>query len=335
MKLSRIVPLAVGLLLGASQLVFADVTFTVNDTPGHWFDTGADIPGTTHTRSLGIIHPGGKVRFTQTVGPMAVESRHTITNLVWPKGATEPVGPMGLDDPANMSDWEVTLTTPGLYVWLCKLHPYMLGAVIVDDPATKGLDLGEKLVLLGGPDGEPNNQVEFPTYSDLGLRLLRAFFIVTNPSNWKDYTKVGTNYQPTYPHALVNVGGTTTVYLDDAILAKGYDGRPVVAPVPPVGKGVGEVWVDTAYELTSGKADWFPGTATVLSATNWKVTKKIALPQQKMNNGHNFWPSHDQKQIYQTEWHGNSVYVLDRKTGKLLQEIDLVNGEEVKHPRSC
>jgi DNA-binding beta-propeller fold protein YncE len=33
------------------------------------------------------------------------------------------------------------------------------------------------------------------------------------------------------------------------------------------------------------------------------------------------WASHDQKQIYQTEWHGNSTYVLNRHNGKLLQEI--------------
>jgi DNA-binding beta-propeller fold protein YncE len=62
---------------------------------------------------------------------------------------------------------------------------------------------------------------------------------------------------------------------------------------------------------------------TVLSATNWNVTKKIALPDQHMNNGHNLWTSHDQKQIYQTEWHGNSLYVLDRKNGTLLQELEL------------
>jgi DNA-binding beta-propeller fold protein YncE len=334
MKVSRVLPLAAGLLLGASQLAFADVTFTVNDTPGYWFDAGEGWNLTDKDRnklggrSLAVIGKGEKVHFTQTVGPKAVESKHTITNLVWPADAHGPVGPMGLYDPANMKDWDVTLTTPGLYVWVCKLHPYMLGAVVVDDPTTNGLDLGEKLVLLGSPYGEPNNQVEFPTYSDIGLRLLRAFFIVTNPSNWKDYTKVGTSYQPKYPAVPVNVGpvvpGSEIVAdLNDAIVGKGYDGQSILAPVPPAGKGVGEIWVDTAYELTSGKEDWFPGTATVLSATNWNVTKKIALPQQKMNNGHNFWTSHDQKQIYQTEWHGNSLYVIDRATGKLLQEVEL------------
>jgi hypothetical protein len=59
--------------------------------------------------------------------------------------------------------------------------------------------------------------------------------------------------------------------------------------------------------LTEGKGEHFPGTMSVVSAKNWEVKRKIALPDQKMNNGHNMWASHDQKQIYQTEWHGSSL----------------------------
>jgi len=58
-------------------------------------------------------------------------------------------------------------------------------------------------------------------------------------------------------------------------------------------------------------------------ADNWKVRKKIALPAQKMNNGHNMWASHNGEQIYQTEWHGKSLFVLDRATGTLLQELEV------------
>ena len=83
------------------------------------------------------------------------------------------------------------------------------------------------------------------------------------------------------------------------------------------------MWVDTAYELSAGKPTSTPGTATVVSATDWNVKRKIALPEQKMNNGHNFWTSHDQEQIYQTEWHGNSLYVINRHNGKLLQELEV------------
>lgn len=271
--------LIASLMFSTASPSFADATFTVNDTPGHWFDTGVDIAG---TRSLAVIQPGQKVFFKQTQGqPRDVESRHTVTSLIWPStaGPTEKID----QDMANKDNHEVTLNTPGLFVFVCKLHPYMLGAVIVDDAATPGLDLGGELTLLGPAAA---GQVSFPTASDLGLRLLRAFFVVTNPSNWKDYTKVGSIYQPTYPSVDVNVG-PAVVNLKDAILAQNYDGQPIARQQKPRGKGIGEVWIDTAYELTQGKPEWTPGTMTVVSATSWDVKRKIALPQQSMNNGHN------------------------------------------------
>jgi hypothetical protein len=349
MKISRVLPLAAGLLLGASQLAFAEkVTFVVNDEPGYWFDLGFPVDGNPNkpfigTRTLAVVPIGTTVEFTQKQGPKKVESNHTITNLVWPTDAHGPVGPMGLTDSANMDDFTVengkavTLTKSGLYVWVCKLHPYMLGAVIVDDPNTKdvnggaSLDLGDKtsgsLSMLGA-DALANSQgtpgkVTFNDSFDVAARLLRAFFIVTTPSNWKDYTKVGQIYQPAYPPVPVHANSLgASVNLNDYLLSKGYDGKPIEKQQRPKKNGIGEVWVDTQYELSAGKEEWVPGTATVVSATSWNVKRKIALPEQKMNNGHNFWTSHDQKQIYQTEWHGNSLYVLNRHNGKLIQEID-------------
>lgn len=117
------------------------------------------------------------------------------------------------------------------------------------------------------------------------------------------------------------------------VATKHIDGGVIEKQDKPKKNGIGEVWVDTAYELSAGKPEQFPGTMTVVSATGWGVKRKIALPEQKMNNGHNFWTSHDQKEIYQTEWHGNSLYVINRRNGTLMQEIDLVNGPEVNDPK--
>ena len=324
MKVLRVILMAIGLMYGASDLALAkDVTFKVTDVPGHWFDTGVDIAG---TRSLAIIAPGDMVKFKQDV-----ESRHTVTSLIWPSNAK----PEELidQDAANVNNHHVKLHTPGFYAFVCKLHPYMLGAVIVDDGTTKGLDIGQKLHLLGLTNpADPNTA--FDSYSDLTLRLLRAFFIVTNPSNWKDYSaaKVGQPYQPTYPNVPVRVySGGNLVGDDDhlpllgnAVVGQGYDGKNIPAQVfPPT--GFGEVWVDTQFELTAGKMTKFPGTMSVVDATTWAVKKKIALPHQKMNNGHNMWPSHNQEQIYQTEWHGKSLFVLDRVNGTFLQEIEIGN----------
>jgi DNA-binding beta-propeller fold protein YncE len=320
--------MAIGLLYGASDLALAkDVTFKVTDVPGHWFDTGVDIAG---TRSLGIIAPDDMVKFKQDV-----ESRHTVTSLIWPSNAK----PNELidQDAANVNNHHVKLHTPGLYVFVCKLHPYMLGGVIVDDATTPGLDIGQQLTLLGVT---PAGTLTFDSYSDLTLRLLRAFFIVTNPSNWKDYSaaKVGQPYQPTYPNVPVRVYSNGTLVtgpsfpsplhlplLGDAVVGQGYDGKNIPVQVKPSTNGVGEVWVDTQFELTAGKSPKFPGTMSVVDATAWEVKRKIALPNQKMNNGHNMWPSHNQEQMYQTEWHGKSLFILDRVDGTLLQEIEVGN----------
>jgi DNA-binding beta-propeller fold protein YncE len=323
-------PLVLGLMLGTTQLALADVTFTVNDTPGHWFDAGPtwDLGG---GRSLAIIKPGETVHFNQTVlgDPRNVESKHTVTSLIWPSNA---VNSEKIDQSsANQANHAVTLNTEGLFVFVCKLHPYMLGAVIVNGEGHQGLYLGDALTLLGvgsvpttfdANAGTGNPPSYAPT--NLWLRVLRAFFIVTTPSNWKDYTKVGQQYKPAYPPVPVVLGsGAAQINVADlnAALQASFDGEVIQKQQKPRRKGIGEVWVDTQYELTSGKEEWFPGTMTVVSATGWNVKRKIALPEQKMNNGHNMWASHDQKQIYQTEWHGNSTYVLNRHNGKLIQEI--------------
>lgn len=333
MRPVRCLPLLAGLILGTVNLAFADVTFTVNDTPGYWFDTGAPLPAGTSpdgTRSLAIIRPGETVYFNQTVpgGARNVESRHTVTSLIWPTGGET------IDQPiANMANHQVTLNTEGLYVFVCKLHPYMLGAVIVDNDGLEGgLYLGDTLNLLGVTEttGPLPTTFEDPSApgvykpTNVWLRALRAFFIVTTPSNWKDYTKVGQKYQPAYPPVPVVLGsGPARVAVADlnAALQGSFDGDVIQRQQKPRKKGIGEIWIDTAYELTAGKEAHFPGTMTVVSATSWNAHRKIALPAQNMNNGHNMWASHDQKQIYQTEWHGNSIYVLNRHNGKLLQEI--------------
>jgi hypothetical protein len=331
---------AASLSAGLGQGPKAAATFDVTDEPGYWFDTGTTLPG--GSRSLAIVKPGDRVRFLQTKsqfgpnGQSRVEAFHTVTSLIWPVDAT-PAERLD-QDKANKDDHDVVLRTPGLHVFVCKLHPYMLAGVIVDDSKTEGLDIGDNLHLLGVTHTEDARKPAtaanaFSSNSDLGLRLLRAFFIVTSPSNWKDYTKVTTpptKYQPAYPPVAVRVNPVGALPLPggiipnlNAALQTFFDGEDIVAQTVPTPPGIGEVWVDTQYEVTAGKGPAYPSTITVVDATNWTVKRKIALPEQKMNNAHNLWASHDQKQIYNTEWHGKSLYVHDRESFSLLQEIEI------------
>jgi DNA-binding beta-propeller fold protein YncE len=289
----------------------SDSTFLLTDNPGNWFDTGTEIAG---TRSLKVVSPGDTVNFT--VAPPVSQELHTATSLLWPENAEN----MPFTQPkAFRGTVQTTLTTPGLYVFLCKLHPFMLAATIVDDEATPELDLGMAVTLSSGQT--------IPTASNLALRLVRAFFVITNPANYQKYSATSdTTWDPTYPPVPVLAGdqngNPVSVPNLDEFLGD-YFNEPVTLPkaTAPSVKGVGEVWVDTEYEKTSHKTK--PGTATAIDTASWKVTKKYAFPKLNFNNGHNMWANRDQSLIYNTEWFGNRLIAFDRKNGKLDSVLEV------------
>src|SRR5262245_8968988 len=163
------------------------VEFELTDEPGAWYrSTAGPIAG---SNSLAVATPGTEVRFSGRSHTV-----HTMTSLLFPSGAAN----MPFDTNAQEGSASVVLQTPGLYVFVCKLHPYMLGAVIVDDPSTAGLDLGESITLVNG--------ITVPTSSDLATRLLKTFFIATNPGNWQNFAS-GAPWHITYPSVNVRITG--------------------------------------------------------------------------------------------------------------------------------
>jgi DNA-binding beta-propeller fold protein YncE/plastocyanin len=291
--------------------------FILTDNPGNWFDAGVEIAG---TRSLVVATPGDKVRFI--VRRPESETVHTATSLLFPTGAAG----MPFDQPTAFRGTEqVRLTSPGLHVFVCKLHPFMLGGVIVDDPSTPELDLGRTITLVNG--------VTIPTASDLGLWLVRAFFVITSPANYQVFSATqATTWDPTYPAVPVlaydQSGAAVSISDLDAFLG-GYFHEPVTLPraTAPTTTGVGEVWIDTEYELTAGKTK--PGAATAVDTSSWQVTKKFALPQVNFNNPHNMWTDRRQQLIYDTEWFGTALAAFDRDSGRLVAHTEV--GEAPAH----
>jgi DNA-binding beta-propeller fold protein YncE len=293
-------------MLQQAQAAGPIVQFTITDKPGSWFRSEAGPIGAT--QSLALAAPGTNVHFSMS----ETNTVHTITSLLWPTGADN----MPFDQPeAFHGNTHVKLNDPGLYVFVCKLHPFMLGAVIVDDPATTGLDLGETIDLVNGI-------TNLPTDSDLALRLVKAFYVITGPANWQDFT---TGVQTVdFPSVDVRIGenGGSVVNLDVLDFTK-----TLPALSKPTTNGVGQVWVDTQYEETAGKTK--PGTMTVVDATTWQVTKKVALPEINMNNPHNMWTNANQDRIYQTQWFDKYLTTVDRETGNLISNIEV--GEAPAH----
>ncbi len=275
-----------------------ETQFAVTDEPGRWFkNTGGAIAG---TYSLAVITPGGRVRFSGKSNTV-----HTMTSLVFPAGAAN----MPFDTTPTRGSRDVTLPTPGLYVFTCKIHPYMFAAVIVDDPNTQGLDLGNTLMLITG--------VTVPSSSDLATRLLRTFFIATNPANWQNFAS-SAPWHITYPDIDVRTDAGV-VNLPTLLNARYGNDLPLPPLALPAAPGVGEVWVDTQFELTARKSK--PGTATRVDATTWRIGRKVGLPDINLNNPHNMWTDRNQTLIYQTQWFDRKLAVFNRATGRLVRNI--------------
>ena len=369
MKKRRILLAILGILVGwgGAGMAHANqggVTFQVTDNPGSWFEcttsTSASFgcvhqalgSDSTTGRSLAIIKRGESIIF-QSGGGRA-NTIHTVVSLIYPTPASVPKGqftamPFDTDIDVGATSAPIIPNELGLHVFFCDIHPYMFATVIVVDPkiptgtlspvGSVPLELGttvdlHKIVAETLPG--------LPTASDLALRLVHTFFIITNPANWQQYSTVDTLWKPAYPGVMVTAhvkgGGAATLNLDE--LLRGYfgEGGPTAAnhsapylktlshPVAPATAGVGQVWVDTQFESMHEKNK--PGTVTAVDATTFKVVRKVGLPGHGtnsgdgMNNPHNMWTDKNQKVIYQTEWFDHYLSVFDRKTGAFVRRIE-------------
>lgn len=284
-------------LLPEAEAARTGVHFSITDDPGSWFRND-DSPPIGATDSLAVTTRGNTVFFNMDES----NTVHTVTSLLWPTGAPN----MPFDQPeAFNGDTQVKLWDAGLYVFVCKLHPFMLGAVIVDNPATQGLDLGGKVDMINGI-------TELPTNSDLVTRLVRGFYVITGPSAWQDFSK--DRWVVDFPSVEVRRTGGEIVNLDVLDIDQALP--PLMKPST---RGVGEIWVATQYEQTESKDK--PGTLTVVDADTWKVTRKVSLPEIEMNNPHNLWTDRNQRVIYATQWFDEYLTTVNRVSGELKSNV--------------
>jgi DNA-binding beta-propeller fold protein YncE len=308
-------------LLAALPVTATNPVFNLTDEPGRWFDSGLDLFG---GRSLApiVMVPGVKTTVKFVVGPgTGTDTGHTATSLIRPKGAAN------IDQEAGwVGEREYEITEPGLYAFTCKIHPYMLGAIVADDPLTAGVDFGEQSIVK-----MYNGNTVVPTYSDIIFRLVKTFFTATVTSNWQYFSPDSSvTWDPTYPTAPIltyKADGSPALLPSLDAFFQSYFKEPTVLPPgnkAPTTPGVGEVWIDTQFEKTASKTK--PGTATAVDVEKWAVSKKAALPELNMNNPHNMWTDKDQKLIYQTEWFSDKLDVFDRESLELVRQTTVGPG---------
>jgi DNA-binding beta-propeller fold protein YncE len=305
----------------------------------------------SHSRSLAVVRPGETVLWNMRDSVTV----HTITGLIWPKGAKAGDTPFPFDRNLTIRGSTLltddkgrpaALTQPGLYVFVCKVHPYMFSAVIVDEDGALPLDLGNELSILTRTGGLPGNlPTTVPSLSDVPKMLLKTFFVVTDPGNWKDYTR--DTWAVKFPNVPVqgSTDGTTvsTINLQDALGMTVPGIREELRN--PKQPGIGEVWVNTQFELTLNKqhpAPGFkfehvvdaspvakPGSITVVDTGRWTVDRKIALPGESMVHPHNLWPDRTLQTIYQTQWFERRLTAIDRGSSKRIAST--VVGQSPSH----
>lgn len=298
------------------------ITFHLSDQAGYWFDNARpELEPILHTRSLSAAVAGVPTKINFSIGEPYTSMTHTISSIVWPVGAKHDQGEAFpyLQQGSFTGPASIEISDPGLYVFQCRVHPYMVGAVVLDDPATVGADLGKKVHWIDG--------TEMATADNEILQIVRDFFILSEPANWQYYAADrDTTWDPEYPVAPVltyQEDGTPFLIPNlDAFYQRMFN-EPITlkAPVKPTQPGVGEVWVDTQFEKSASKDK--PGSMTAFDTTTWDLTKKLFLPSINLNNPHNIGASRDQNTLYQSQWFSNKVTAVDRETGKEINTIEV------------
>ncbi len=309
----------------AGELPLVPPIFHLNDGPT-WFDTGVDVSG---SHSLAVALTGTTVKFI--VGAPDTLTDHDPDSVIWPTGAANM--PFH-NDGGFIGERSVTLTTPGLYAFQCTIHPYMLGAVLVVDPAaaTSGTlvpDFG-KMLSVRGVD-KP-----LPSASDYIYRLVRTFFVITNSENWKHYYPDRSGqWMPRYAPAPIIVhdaSGTPNLIPNLEAFFHQYFHEPIAIPAiteasHPKVPGVGEIMQSTQMEEFNEKT--YPGAVTFIDTNSWQVVRKFGLPS--INNGggldnpHNQWVSRDENTVYSDEWFSNKTTSFDRFTGQFIRSTVVGN----------
>lgn len=290
------------------------ITFNLSDEPSYWYDNARpDLEPILHTRSLAAGVSPTTLKFK--IGEPYTSENHTVSSIIYPTGAANM--PF-LQQGAQQGELSVDLSTPGLYAFQCRVHPYMLGAAVIDDPLTPGADFGKSLHWIDGTD--------MPSASHEILSIVRSFFIVTEPANYQHYAATDTTWDPSYPAAPIltyNADGSPNLIPDlDAFYQEMFK-EPVTlkAPVKPTQPGIGEAYVGTQWEHSAGKTK--PGAITAFNTETWEMTKKFAVPSVNLNNPHNFWSDKDGKFLYVNNWFSNKMTTIDRETGAVLHNLDV------------
>lgn len=256
-------------------------TMSLTDEPGNWFKS--NNTGT----SLSVINAGQEVNFK--ISNCCTNTRHTVTLLIKPEGSN-----LTLDqDHSITGTLSATFDVPGVYVFVCKVHPYMTGVVAVKDADGNIPD-----VTAGS----------LPFISYLGITSLPADTVLA---------------------VLRTVASTDAEKAAKWDIRTSAD--QVIPKVPGVGEIWIDTQFEHVNKQTDKRGTLKPGTITIVDAETFTVEREInGLGAKGMwNNPHNMWADFTLDTIYNTNWFGEWINKIDRQTGRIIQSITV--GEAPTH----
>ena len=262
---------------------FAGATAIVHltDAPGNWFR--GDASGTPVT----VISPGDRVDFK--INNCCTSTRHTVTLLVKPEASA-----ISLDqDQSQMGTLSLEFDVPGVYVLVCKIHPYMTAVVAVTD--------GQGNI----PDVTAG---QLPFIGHLGVNALPAATVLS----------VITTVAPTDADKLAKWD----------IFGPGDEFRPAIPGVGEV--WINSQFERVPGQLDVNDVEK-PGTITVVDANTFTIEREInGLGADGMwNNPHNMWANFALDVIYNSNWFGKWINKIQRVSGQITESITV--GEAPTH----
>ncbi|HZW09855.1 MAG TPA: GC-type dockerin domain-anchored protein [Phycisphaerales bacterium] len=274
---------ALSLLLVAGSAAARDDADTMHltDEPGNWFrseNTGGPVT---------IIDAGDEVDFE--INNCCTSTRHTVTLLVKPVGSN-----LQLDqDSSQRGSLSAEFDVPGVYVIVCKVHPYMTAVVAVRDAQGNIPEVSAE---------------SLPFIGHLGAASLPAETVLS----------VMTTVAPSDADKLAKWD----------ILGPADEFRPGIPGVGEVWISTQFERVPGQFDENDVQK---PGTITVLDAATFTVEREInGLDADGMwNNPHNMWADFTLDTVYNSNWFGQWINKIDRQSGQILDGIKV--GEAPTH----
>ena len=248
-------------------------TMNLTDEPGNWFKS--QITGTPFT----AIRAGQRVDFK--INNCCTSTRHTVTLLMKPTGSS-----VVLDqDSSQNGTLSATFDVPGVYLFHCKIHPYMTAVVGVKNAAGNIPDVTASML---------------PFIGHLGVNSLPATTVLS----------VITTIAPTDA--------------DKRAKWDILDSSSRVTPgIPGVGEVWVDTQFERVANQRDRSGVLKPGTITVLDAATFTVEREVNGVQSggMWNNPHNMWANFPLDVIYNGNWFGQWINKIDRPSGAILNSI--------------